>query len=134
MINKSYLQSLTEAERDEMRAKAAQSRLDKKEASANIRYMADENYWKDVASQLGVRMPQSICQASEIKFIKRIANKLGIDTSVWVKDVCGCKSLKEVAELNKDAGAVGMVGFFIEHCKEVLDSKFIETPKEKNDE
>lgn len=44
MINKSYLQSLTETERDELRAKAVQSRLDKKLASANIQSMADENY------------------------------------------------------------------------------------------
>lgn len=134
MINKSYLQSLTQVERDEMRAKAAQSRLDKKAASANIRSMADENYWRELASSLNARMPRSVCQASELKYVRRIGDKLGVDVNVWVKDVCGCKSLKEVAELNKDAGAVGMVGFFIEHCKEVLDGKFIETPKEKNDE
>lgn len=134
MINKSYLQSLTEAEREELRAKATQSRLDKKLASTNIQSMVDENYWKDIASQLGVRMPQSVCQASELKYIKRIANKLNVDINVWVKDVCGCKSLKEVAELNPNIGAVGMVGLFCEHCKEVLDGKFIETPKEKSDE
>ena len=134
MINKSYLQSLTEAEREEMRAKAAQSRLDKKEASANIRSMADENYWRELASSLNVRMPRSVCQASELKYVRRIGDKLGVDVNIWVKDVCGCKSLKEVAELNRNIGAVGMVGLFCEHCKEVLDGKFIETPKEKNDE
>ena len=134
MINKSYLQSLTEAEREEMRAKAAQSRIDKKAASANIRSMADENYWRELASSLNCRLPQSVCQASELKYVKRIANKLGIDTNVWVKDVCGCKSLKEVAELNPNLGAVGMVGLLLEHAKEVLDGKFIATPKEKNDE
>lgn len=134
MINKAYLQSLTEAEREEMRAKAAQSRLDKKAASANIQAMADENYWRELCSSLNVRMPRSVCQASELKYVRRIGDKLGVDINTWVKDVCGCKSLKEVAELNPNIGAVGMVGFFIEHCKEVLDGKFIETPKEKNDE
>ncbi len=134
MINKSYLQSLTEAEREELRAKAVQSRLDKKLASANIQSMADENYWRDLASSLNCRLPQSVCQASELKYIKRIANKLNVDINVWVKDVCGCKSLKEVAELNPNIGALGMVGTFLEHCKEVLDGKFIPTPKEKNDE
>jgi len=133
LINNSYLQSLTETEREELRAKAAQSRLYKKVASANIQSMTDENYWRDLCSTLCVRMPQSVCQSSELKYIKRIANKLNVDINVWIKDVCGCKSLKEVAELNPNIGAVGMVGFFIEHCKEVLDGKFIETPKEKND-
>ena len=134
MINKSYLQSLTEAEREGLRAKAAQSRLDKKLAPANIQSMTDENYWRELCSSLNLRMPGSVCQASELKYVRRIGDKLGVDVNVWIKDVCGCKSLKEVTELNKDAGAVGMVGFFIEHCKEVLDGKFIETPKEKNDE
>lgn len=134
MINKSYLQSLTEAEREELRAKAVQSRLDKKLASANIQSMADENYWRELVSSLNVRMPRSVCQSSELKYVRRIGDKLGVDVNIWVKDVCGCKSLKEVAELNPNIGAVGLVGIFLEHCKEVLDGKFIETPKERSDE
>ena len=118
MINKSYLQSLTEAERVELRAKAVQSRLDKKLASANIQSMADENYWRDLFSKYGLRSPPSTSQASETKYLKRAARKLNVDINVWIRDVCGCTSLREIASLNPNIGAKGMLGIFMEWADE----------------
>jgi hypothetical protein len=118
LINKSYLQSLTEADRDEMRAKAAQSRLDKKEASANIRSMADENYWRELFSKYSLRSPPSTSQASETKYLKRASRKLDVDINIWIRDVCGCASLREIVSLNSNIGAKGMLGIFMEWVDE----------------
>lgn len=120
-----YLTNITPEMRKEMQEKARLSRIAKDEASDNIKKFVDERHWRELASSLGVRMPQSNCQADELKFVKRAAKKLNLDISVWVKEVVGAVSLIDVARMNPDAGAVGIMGYFLEWASEVkgLDNK-----------
>lgn len=113
-----YLTNITPEMRKEMQEKARISRELKKEASGNIIKYKDELYWREKCSELGLRMPPSVAQANEFKWLKRAGKKLDIDVNTWVKDVCGCTSLTELAKLNPNMGAVGLYGLFIEHVIE----------------
>lgn len=119
-IRVNHLPELTPELRLEMQQKAAISKQIKKDASVNIQSMVDHGHWRDLASKCNIRLPQAVCQSDELKFVKRAANKLGVDVMIWVKDVVGAKTLKEVAELNPNIGAVGMVGLFLEAYDEGL--------------
>lgn len=113
------LPALTPEQRVEMREKAAISKQLKKEASSNIVTFTDEDHWRTIASEMGVRMPLSVCQSSEHKHVKRIARKLGVDVNVWVRDVVGARTLSDISDANPNAGAVGVCGWFLEHCYEL---------------
>jgi hypothetical protein len=113
-----HLTNITSEQRQQMLAQAKISRQAKKDASGNIISFKDETYWRETSSQLGVRMPPSVAQSNEFKWLKRAAKKLDIDVNTWVKEVCGCTSLTELAKLNPNAGAVGLMGLFIEHVIE----------------
>lgn len=119
MLDKNYLANLTQEERDEIRQRAQETRLAKKENSANIRASADTDHWKELASKYGVRLPQSVCQANEHKYIRKISRLVGLDLNVWVKEVVCAANISEVADLNPNIGAIGMCGLFLEWVDEV---------------
>lgn len=114
MIKKNNLPTLTTEQRAEMLEKARLSRELKKQNSANIVVSLDDKYWRETASSLGVRMPPAVAQAHEFKWLKRACNKLNIDVNYWTKEIVGAKSLKEIADMNPNIGAVGMCGLLIE--------------------
>lgn len=119
MISNTYLTSLTDAEREEIRVKAQEARVAKKENSGNIVVSSEDSHWRELASKHGVRMPQSVCQSSEHKFVKRIARKVEVDINVWIREVVGAKSLAEISDANPNIGAVGVCGLFLEYVEEV---------------
>lgn len=109
----------TPEQRVEMQEKARIAKQAKKDAAGNIISFTDEDHWRTIASEMGVRMPQSVAQASEHKHIKRLARKLGVDVNVWVRDVVGARTLGEISETNPNAGAVGICGWFLEYAYEL---------------
>lgn len=112
----SHLQSYTPEQRADMLEKARIAKQAKKDAAGNIITFTDEPHWRTIASELGVRMPQSVCQADEHKHVKRMARKLGVDINVWIKEIVGAKNLKEISDANPNAGAVGICGLFLEYA------------------
>lgn len=114
-----HLKNFTPEQRAEMLEKARLAKQVKKDASGNIITFTDEPYWRTIASELGVRMPQSACQSSEHKHVKRLARKLGVDVNVWVRDVVGARTLGEISDANPNAGAVGVCGWFLEYAYEL---------------
>ena len=114
MIEKYNVATLTPEQRAEMQEKARLSRELKKENSANIVPSLDDKYWRETASSLGVRMPPAVAQSHEFKWLKRACNKLNIDVNYWTKEIVGAKSLKEVADMNPNIGACGVMGLVLE--------------------
>lgn len=118
-MNKSHLTDITPEQREEMQRKAALAKAKKREESINIMTLIDAPYHRELASLYGIRMPTSYCQSSELKYAKRAAKKLDIDINLWVKDAVGARNLAEVAQLNPNLGACGMVGLLLEYAHEL---------------
>lgn len=114
----SHLTGITELQRAEMLVKAAAAKELKKANAINIVKLIDTPYHRELASLYGIRLPTSSCQSNELKFVKRAARKLDVDINVWVKEVVGAKNLGEVALLNPNIGAAGMVGLLLEWAHE----------------
>ena len=114
MIKKNNLPELTKEQRSELLEKARLSRELKKANSENIVVSLDDKYWRETASSLGLRMPPAVAQAHEFKWLKRACNKLNIDVNYWTKEIVGAKSLKEVADMNHNIGACGIMGLVLE--------------------
>lgn len=74
----------------------------------------DEPYWKAIASERGIRMPQWHILGTEVKYVKRACKKLGIDVKEYVEST-GFKTLKEFAENNPKFNAVAQVGLVLEY-------------------
>ena len=114
MIEKYNVATLTTEQRAEMLEKARLSREIKKQNAGNIVVSLDDKYWRETASSLGVRMPPAVAQSHEFKWLKRACNKLNIDVNYWTKEIVGAKSLKEVADMNRNIGACGVMGLVLE--------------------
>lgn len=114
MSEKYNVATLTPEQRAEMQEKSRLSREMKKQNSANIVVSLDDKYWRETASSLGVRMPPAVAQSHEFKWLKRACNKLNIDVNYWTKEIVGAKSLKEVADMNPNIGACGVMGLVLE--------------------
>lgn len=114
----SYLQDLTTEQREELREKSRISREAKKLAGASLKKdFEDIPYWKSLASEAGVRMPSSYIPASDTKYIRRVAGKLGVDLNEYL-NYCGVKNLKALARLNPDWSVVGEVSLLLEYWNE----------------
>lgn len=74
----------------------------------------DEAYWKALASEQGIRMPQWHILGTELKYIRRTCKKLGIDVKEYAEST-GFKTLKEFAETNRKFNAVAQVGLVLEY-------------------
>lgn len=113
-----HLTNITPEQRRQMLEQAKISRQAKKDASGNIKLMADDKNWRQIASDFGVRLPPSVAQSDEHKYVKRIARKLGVDINSWIREVCGATSLKQISDVNPNIGAVGLCGLFLEWVNE----------------
>lgn len=103
---------MTEEQREEIK----QKRIEAQEyAKANLKTdYADEKFWKDKGSELGIRFPGWWIKGSEVKYIRRACKKLGVDISEYV-DSTGFKNLNEFSAHNPKLNAVCMVGLVIEY-------------------
>lgn len=121
MINE-YTKSITEEEREAMRKMAAETRLAKLEwAKENLRdNYKDHLLWRELASKHNTRLPQSHLPATETKHIKRVFRKTGLDISKWLEEACGCKTIKELNDLNPDAPAYAVCGWALEWIESEL--------------
>ncbi len=117
-MNSNYLQNLTREQRQELRAKAAQSREDKKKAGEHLKKdWADEAHMRGLASEYGIRLPSSFIPNTEIKYLRRVAKKLNINLNAYV-EACGVKNLKQLVALNPDTPAWVEVCHMLEVYKE----------------
>lgn len=98
----SFLKGLSEEERLAIREKAKAARAEKQKAGENLKQdFLDESYWRALASKHGVRLPASYISNNEVKYLKRICTKLGIDIKEYL-DYCACKSVKQLASMNPE--------------------------------
>ena len=112
-----HLKDVTPEMRLEMQEKARLSRIAKREyAEANLKTeYADMTYWKSLAGELNVRLPQRYDVG--VKGIKRVCNQLGIEVSDYVMST-GCKTLQEWVKLNPTWGALPLACMVMEYYVE----------------
>ena len=114
-----YLSNLTPEQQAEMRQKAADSRIAKKLAGANLKNdFKDEQHWRDLASEFGFRMPSSHTPCSETKQLKKALKLCNIETKVWA-EIEGYSTLKGFSEDNPTFPAYARIGLLFEYKKEV---------------
>lgn len=106
---------MTEEQREEIK----QKRIEAQEyAKANLKLdYADEKFWKDKGSELGIRFPGWWIKGSEVKYIRRACKKLGVDVNSFVEST-GFSNLNQLVKVNSTWSAVGMVGLCIEFAIE----------------
>lgn len=100
---------------DEQRQQAKEKRIfDQEYALNNLKTTyQDSDYWRSLASEQGVKMPQWWIKGSEIKYIRRVCKKIGVDVSQYLEST-GFKTLKELTETNGKYTAFAHVGLVLE--------------------
>lgn len=98
-MRKEYLKDVTPEMRLEMQERARLSRIAKREyAEAHLKTeYADMTYWKSLASELNVRLPQRYDVG--VKGIRRVAKQLGVDVQQFVSST-GFSTLNELCKAN----------------------------------
>jgi hypothetical protein len=115
------LGNLTPEQRAEALEKARIAREEKKKAGEHLKQdFLDENYWRNLGSRLGVRLPASHIPNTETKYLKRIATKLNIDLKEYLED-SGCTTLKKLVALNSSFPAYAEVGLLLEWHNERMN-------------
>lgn len=74
----------------------------------------DENYWRDTASKVGLRLPGWWIPSSEVKYIRRACKKLNIDINDFT-DSTGFSNLNQLVANNPTFTALAMVGLVLEY-------------------
>lgn len=93
------LPNMTEDERQAAQEKSKEAREIKKAYAENnlkLSY-ADDSYWTDKASDLGIRLPQKHDVGA--KGMRKVAKKLGVDIKEFL-ETTGCANLNELVSLN----------------------------------
>lgn len=100
---------------DEDRAKSKLVKDQKREwALLNLRQeFQDFGSWKELSSKFGVRLPVYYVPGTDIKFIRRMAKKIGVSIDDFV-ETTGCVSLKEFAMSNINWPCYALCGVFLE--------------------
>lgn len=113
---KTHLNDLTPEDREQLRLKAEASRERKKEYALNNLNMkyADLSHWRALASKYNINLPVWYEAGTELKHVKRVFKKTGVDVQDYVKDM-GCSTLKQISQCNPDATARAMVGWALEY-------------------
>jgi hypothetical protein len=115
-MNRDYLKNITPEQREEMRLKAVQTRLNRVAyANDNLKLdYTDMSQWEEMAREAGVRLPNTTSPNTDTKFIKRVANKIGVDMPEFLES-CGVKTIKELCDLNPTWTARAMCGLVLEY-------------------
>jgi hypothetical protein len=105
---------------DEDRANAAIKRkADQQWALDNIKTeYVDKPLWSELASSQGVKLPLWWKPASETRYVKRVAKKVGVDINLFVQ-ATGFNTLKEFVSANPKLSAVGLVGLYLEEAQDI---------------
>lgn len=109
---------------DEDRLKSAQVKEEKKQwALANLKQdFEDLQVWKDLASKHSVRLPIYYAAGTEIKFVKRMARKLGVNIDDFL-EATGFTTLKQMAISNMTWPSYALCGLLLEYKEEINDEK-----------
>lgn len=103
---------------DQRQAVKEQRIADREYAKENlITEYKDEQFWRDSASKVGLRLPCWWIPSSETKYIRRACKKLGVDVNSFVEST-GFSNLNQLVKANSKWSAVGMVGLCIEFAIE----------------
>lgn len=105
---------------DEDRMKSARIKEEKKQwALVNLKQdFEDLQVWKDLASKHSVRLPIYYAAGTEIKFVKRMAKKLGVNIDDFL-DSTGFSTLKQMAVTNITWPSYALCGILLEYVEEV---------------
>lgn len=106
---------MDEAQREEVRLKRLADQEYAKN-NLNISY-ADEQYWREKASEKGLRLPMWWIPSSETKYVRRACKKLNVDVNDFIAST-GFSNLNQFVKANSQWSAVGMVGLCIEFAIE----------------
>lgn len=107
----------------EDREKGKQARLLKKQWALEnlILDYEDEPSWQTLAKKHGVRLPSQYIPNNELKYMKRIMKKLGIDPKDYL-DVCGVTTLKQLVKLNPTWNARAEIGLLLEYFDDSVNN------------
>lgn len=107
----------------EDRAKGKQARLLKKQWALEnlILDYEDEQHWMMLAKKHGVRLPSQYIPNNELKYMKRIMKKLGIDPKDYL-DACGVTTLKGLVKLNPTWNARAEIGLLLEYFDDSVNN------------
>lgn len=119
----SYLSNLTPEERSKINEKSRLTREAKRLAGESlIQDFEDENHWRNLASDLDIRLPSRYIPNSEVKHLKRVMKKLNINPKEYLED-CGCTTLKGLVSLNPTWPAWAEVSLMLEWYDEKYGDK-----------
>ena len=113
MSNPSFT-PMTDTQREEVRLKRIADQEWAKEHLKTI-YM-DENYWREIASELGCRLPSWWIPGTEVKYLRRISKKLNFDLKLFVEST-GFSNIKEFCQANSKFTALALSGLVLEWYK-----------------
>lgn len=112
------LKTLTDEERTILLQKTKESlELKRRQGESLKNDFSAENHWKLLFSSYGITKPRWYIPNTETKYLKRAMKKVGVDPQKYLED-CGCRTIKELVELNPDYPAYAEIGFFLEWCEE----------------
>lgn len=104
---------------EEQKQLAQIARKEKILAGESLRHgWLDEQYWRDLAKKYNTRLPQTYQPATQTKYIRKVAKKVGIDIKNWIEST-GCDNLAEINKLNPNIPAYAMTGWYLEYVDEL---------------
>lgn len=117
-MKNTYLQNLTEEERQANAERAKIARAEKKSAGEFLKQSwQDEPHWRRLASKFNVRLPLAYNSNSEVKYLKRIMKAVGCDYKDYL-EACGYTNLKQFHKDNPLTPAFAECGMFLEWWNE----------------
>ena len=106
---------MSDTQREEVRLKRI---VDQEYAKENLLTdFKDEQFWRENASKVGLRLPGWWIPAAETKYIRRVCKKLGIDINDFIAST-GFSNLNQLVKANSKWTALGVVGLCIEFALE----------------
>lgn len=113
-MKSTYLQNLTDEERQANAERAKIARAEKKAAGELLKQdWKDEPHFRALASRYGIRLPVSYISNSEIKYLKRIMKTLAIDPKEYL-EACGFTNLKQFHKENHTTPCWVEAGYLLE--------------------
>lgn len=111
-MNNPSFTPMNEEQREEVRLKRIADQGWAK-GNLNVSY-ADEQFWRERASEFNIRLPMWWKPASDTKYIRRACKKLGIDVKDFVTST-GFSNLNQFVQNNPRWTAFSVVGLVIEY-------------------
>lgn len=113
-----YLQNLTEEQRKANLERARIARQEKAEAGKLLFHdFCDLPHWQKLAKKYGVRLPNSYIPNSDVKHLKKVIKKLGVDYKDYL-EACGYSNFSQFHKDNPTWPLYAEVGLFLEHFDE----------------